>query len=333
MNLFIGATLAYFCLGTVISYLLRGDPYFVAGKVLGATPETAVILTYTGSLVIVLLLASYRTSQDMRAFAKRIALSLVALVVASIFLAVFSSIKTALPYIADAFGLPHFFADPTFAWLDRALHFGTDPWVFTHQAVAALGGAFFVDVAAIVYAVIWSLPAYYLPSILFLMGEDRATVRHFISLYLFAWVVLGNVVALAALSGGPIYYDIIHGTQHYAAMFASFAENGWNETMFARQQGMLWEAYTTEDQAIGSGISAFPSLHVAMATVTALYMSEKHAVLGAVGWITTLFILFASVWNGYHYAIDGYVSLLAVIGLHYWLRKRRGARQTATQAL
>ena len=47
---------------------------------------------------------------------------------------------------------------------------------------------------------------------------------------------------------------------------------GYEGSWFERVQPALWEAYANEQHAVGAGISAFPSLHVALACMSALYM-------------------------------------------------------------
>ena len=75
-------------------------------------------------------------------------------------------------------------------------------------------------------------------------------------------------------------------------------------------------------QTAGSGISAFPSLHVAMMTVVALYLAGFGWIGKAVGVALVSAVLFVSVWIGYHYAIDGYASIGAVLAAHWALRRR-----------
>jgi hypothetical protein len=100
-------------------------------------------------------------------------------------------------------------------------------------------------------------------------------------------------------------------------------------------QGGLWNAYAANEHQLGTGISAFPSLHMAMATVTLLYAREKGRWFGLAGYLFLGAIFFISVWSGYHYAIDGYVSVAVVVAMHLWLKRGaplpwRGAR-AATQ--
>lgn len=85
-------------------------------------------------------------------------------------------------------------------------------------------------------------------------------------------------------------------------------------------QEYLWTLYQSGTIGLGSGISAFPSMHVALATVVALYAWEWSRKLGFVAWVYVAFILCSSVYLGWHYAIDGYASIVVVSGLYWALR-------------
>ncbi len=80
---------------------------------------------------------------------------------------------------------------------------------------------------------------------------------------------------------------------------------------------------------VGAGISAFPSMHVAAATLNALFLSERGRVLAAVGWSYVALILFGSVYLGWHYAIDGLFSVPATILIYAALRRLLGTTETA----
>ena len=90
----------------------------------------------------------------------------------------------------------------------------------------------------------------------------------------------------------------------------------------------LWNVYVDHGQAFGSGISAFPSVHVAMAVVTSLYLAERSRWLAPVGIAFVAIILFMSVYSGFHYAIDGYASIL-VVATAYGLERHYGVARSA----
>jgi hypothetical protein len=74
----------------------------------------------------------------------------------------------------------------------------------------------------------------------------------------------------------------------------------------------LWEGYlATEGRRFG-GISAMPSMHIAMVTVIALLGWAHSRLLGTVFTVFALVILIGSVHLAWHYAVDGYVAAIAV---------------------
>ncbi len=73
-----------------------------------------------------------------------------------------------------------------------------------------------------------------------------------------------------------------------------------------------------------------PSLHVAQSFLFFLVMRHKARWIAAAFGIFALVIFFGSVHLGYHYAVDGYVSImvtLVVWSLAGWLVRRKGAQR------
>jgi PAP2 superfamily len=139
--------------------------------------------------------------------------------------------------------------------------------------------------------------------------------RRFLSAAALAWVVLGVVAATMFASAGPCYYAQVTGDP------APYADLLWalgRQPLLATeiQQG-LWRAYKEGLVWTGSGISAFPSMHVAIPTLYALA-----AVRWRVLWWGVLVITwFASVALGWHYAVDGLAGIVGALGC-WWLAGR-----------
>jgi len=75
----------------------------------------------------------------------------------------------------------------------------------------------------------------------------------------------------------------------------------------------LWNAFVNKEPGLGSGISAFPSLHVSMATLFALAAFRLRRSAGFLMAAYLLFIVVGSVHLGWHYAVDGYFSIAATL--------------------
>jgi hypothetical protein len=66
------------------------------------------------------------------------------------------------------------------------------------------------------------------------------------------------------------------------------------------------------------GIAAMPSVHVALPVLYALAAWKLHRRLGILFGAYALLIFLGSVHLGWHYAVDGYVTLL-IVPMVWWL--------------
>ncbi|WP_298293600.1 phosphatase PAP2 family protein [uncultured Litoreibacter sp.] len=238
-----------------------------------------------------------------------------------IFSTAFTFVKTSMPYIQP------FYADVLFANWDKALHGGVDPWVWTHKFAPYISE----KAVATLYFIIWGLPAAFLPFIIAATDNDEARKRRFVILYCFVWIGLGNVVALLGSSVGPVYYDRLLGGERFADLIGALGSSGIVGGKIGVVQDGLWRIYSEYSQSIGSGISAFPSVHVGVSTLTMLYLCERSKWLAPVGIAFLAAIQFCSVYIGWHYAIDGYFSFAAVLGVWFGLRIWANRRAPETQ--
>lgn len=206
-----------------------------------------------------------------------------------------------------------FYADPLLASLDRALLFGHDAWSISH-AITPLA---LVDWFHPVYATLWSFVAFVFPVVVVASDSNSARVQRYLWLYFLSWLVAGNIIALAASSVGPVYYDQLLGTNRFEEMRASFQATGYAAGEIAQLQTSLWTASAGKL----SLISAFPSMHVAMATIVSLYLRERFRPFRLVGDAYFGVILLISVYSGYHYLLDGLASLIIVLALDAILRR------------
>lgn len=223
----------------------------------------------------------------------------------------FTFMKTSLPYIIP------FYADPLFADVDKALHGGVDPWVWTHSFSHLINA----DMVSLLYFGIWGLPAAFFPFLIAATDNDPQRKARFLLLFAFVWIGLGNVLAYLGSSVGPVYYDRLLGTDRYPDLIVALQTSGITDTQIGIVQFGLWKVFTEHTQMVGSGISAFPSVHNGVATLVMLYLFERSKWLAPVGVLFCAAILFASVYVGWHYALDGYVSIILVTGAWFALRK------------
>jgi len=218
------------------------------------------------------------------------------------FSAAFGIVKINIPYVVP------FYADEMLANFDAALHFGHDPWVLTHN----FSDLIHHRVVEILYFDIWLLPAWFLPLLMALTDSNTERTNRYLVLFAICWIGLGNVIATMFSSVGPVYYDNLMGTERFAGLALAIDNAGFNNSFLGYIQNHLWEQYAENGQSLGSGISAFPSVHVGVATLVAFYLAERSRFLMPVGVLFVAAICFASVYNGWHYAVDGYFSVAAM---------------------
>jgi PAP2 superfamily protein len=235
-----------------------------------------------------------------------------------IFIGVFTSLKTMLP------DLNPFFADPYLADLDRLLH-GRDPWMY---AVALLPPRL-TPVIEVLYFGVWMLLLMAPMLAVLLVPGLRAVRAQYVWTALIIWPLLGNLIAGAAMSAGPVFYDRIVGDARFGSLMAHVAQYARYQEL---AQAYLWKSYVSGEAGAGVAISAFPSMHLANATLLVLLASRVHRWLL---WAAVVFcglILFGSVYLGWHYAVDGYFSIAATVLIWKvvgWRLKRKPLVQTA----
>lgn len=200
--------------------------------------------------------------------------------------------------------------DPSLMRLDRAVHFGTDPWALLHPLLGRPAVTFVLD--RLYY--LWFI---FIPLMIAWMGwtRDRRLRMQFLLTYALCWILLGTVLAYWLSSAGPCYYGLVEGTPdpfaplmgYLYGLHAQFPVNA------LHMQEWLWSGYA--GLAPSEGISAMPSLHVALAVLYPLVGFRVNRWLGAAFVLYAFVILLGSVHLGWHYAVDGYVSAIAVIAI------------------
>lgn len=139
------------------------------------------------------------------------------------------------------------------------------------------------------------------------------------------WIAGGTFGAIAMSSAGPCYYALVTGTPGpYQALLTHLHSK---PLLATAVQAALWNTYRDGRVAAGTGISAFPSMHVATVAVLTFSAWEYSRKLGALVGTCTAIILVSSVGLGWHYALDGYAAIvLAAIG--WWSSGRGTSRST-----
>ena len=121
---------------------------------------------------------------------------------------------------------------------------------------------------------------------------------------------------MGAASGGPCYYGhFVDGTNPYEPLFQRLRELDPDHTLFAlKAQNYLWTTNVSGEWGAVAGISAMPSLHVALATLFAILAWQCQRWLGALLTVFAVATQIGSVVLGWHYAVDGYAGALLAYG-------------------
>jgi hypothetical protein len=219
------------------------------------------------------------------------------------FSSAFTSVKSAIPLL-HPFGL-----DPLFAKWDSLIH-GGHAWELIHPLV---GYPLVTFVLNITYN-LWFFTLLITFALVTVMTTQRELREQYLLSFFGCWILLGSVAAIGLSSVGPCFYGLLYPSDPYAPLMSYLRSVDEVYPIWALPtQDMLWERYSSNTTSLGSGISAMPSLHVAITTLNALLLSRLSRTAGILGWTYLAMIQIGSVHLGWHYAIDGYVSILAVL--------------------
>lgn len=153
---------------------------------------------------------------------------------------------------------------------------------------------------------------------------DRRYLRQFWTAFALVWIVLGIFVASGFASAGPMYAGLDRGSSSYDDLLARLDAAGALAPLFVHLSSWsLWEAFRQPEVSIGDGISAFPSLHVAIVVLAALAAWRFNRWAGTLTICYALMIFLGSIMLGWHYALDGEAAALATIAI--WILAGRWA--------
>jgi hypothetical protein len=261
---------------------------------------------------------------------ERILLALPILAVWPVFALSFSHIKALIPAIMP------YYLDPFLHAADRAIHFGNDPWALLQPLLGHPTVTYIIDR---VYA-LWLFVTFSAQVLQITSTRDRRLRMHFLFSSMMAWILLGNVAATLLSSVGPCYSGNVVGSpdsyaplmeylretlQHAELSVFGFGLGFAPELIAVHVQDLLWDYYQQSDIGLGRGISAAPSMHVASTWLVARMLQTYGRRAAIAGWSYFAIILAGSVHLGWHYALDGYLSIAgawALWRLTGWLLDR-----------
>ncbi|KUO55435.1 MAG: hypothetical protein APF82_00130 [Sphingomonadales bacterium BRH_c42] len=219
----------------------------------------------------------------------------------ALFMPAFTAVKSAIPLFNN------YTWDQTFIDWDRVMH-GDDVWRILQPV---LGYPLATSIMSYIYH-IWFLLIYIGPICIALYMRDRELRLRFFLGFLLTWTLVGMVAAVMLASVGPAFLEAITGNGHFREQMDYLQRANETHTVLVLEvQRLLLEWYQTADYGLGRGITAMPSMHVALCMLYFLVMNRVDWRLGVFFLSFLLLILIGSVHLAYHYAVDGYVSIFA----------------------
>lgn len=230
---------------------------------------------------------------------------LVPIVVMAPFMASFTTFKSLLESVST------FSADPALSRADSI--FGIQAWQLTHAVIGPFGT---VVLDRMYFA--WLAVSQLMLILVLFVPQWRKERGQVLLTFVISWIVLGVFVAALIPSVGPCYFGKLYHPDVYAGLMQRLRSISQDHYLTALGvQDRIWADHAREVVAVGSGVSAMPSMHVSIATITALFMRRiKLGWLGAI-WLAAIWI--GSIHLGWHYAVDGLVSVAGTLLIWKWV--------------
>ena len=211
----------------------------------------------------------------------------------------FLPLKYAIP-----FQLP-FWLDTPLVHAERTI-FAGDPW---HLLDRLLGWAA-VPMDRL-YA-LW-LPTQCLALFTVMLQPASAAKSRALIAYALTWFLLGVAAAAILSSAGPIFYDRIFGSTEFAQLRQTLDHRGaW---MVLAESDRMYSSFALRQPGLVSGISAVPSVHVAISVWIFLASRTTAKRLSGYALLYAVLIALGSVQLGWHYVTDGLVGAVGAVGI------------------
>lgn len=224
------------------------------------------------------------------------------------FMSAFSATKTAIDRIVP------FYLDDTLVNIDHMV-LGQDAWQLLQPILGYPAVTFFLNVN---YN-IWGIITYgtFLGAAL-MLKRQQLRAQYLIS-FVMSWIILGSGLAIMLSSVGPCFYEAIYGSDRFTGLMNYLTHAGQEYPIWAlATQDYLLFKYEAGMVGIGSGISAMPSMHLAMTSLMTIFAFKINRKLGYVSLVYLGIIYLGSIHLGWHYASDGIVSM-ALVPAIWWV--------------
>jgi len=214
----------------------------------------------------------------------------------------FANFKRMIPAVIP------FHLDTNLSELDRWLHLGTDPWQWLQPFIGFPIMTFAINIMYNLWLFLIIVVFYWQA---FSVTNKELRKQYLLAFFL-CWILIGTLAATFLSSAGPCYYHRFGDVPNVYAPLMTYLHHAdaiypiWALDM----QDILLKSYDLKSTTMASGITAMPSMHVSIAWLMVLLGWRINPFAG---WVFSLYcgvILIGSVHLGWHYAVDGYVSIM-----------------------
>jgi hypothetical protein len=218
------------------------------------------------------------------------------------FITAFAGLKQTIPYWHS------FNWDPALHRVDLFLHGGTLPSELLGELAVNQYFTVFLDQVYQLWFTVLILTV-----TAFAWARSSVVRNQFLLSFFLSWTVMGVLLATVFSSAGPCFWrHVVPGPDPYAHLLAYLEGVALDHDLSAlRAQEYLWLGYST-GRFPTEGISAMPSMHVAMATLFSIAGFRLNKLLGLAFLAFLALILLGSFHLAWHYASDGYASIVLV---------------------
>lgn len=230
----------------------------------------------------------------------------------------FLPLKVAIPAQVSFWLDPHLASAETFL-------FGAPPWRLLDRALGWATGALDWLYGG------W-LPLQLLAVFLVILARPSPQKSRALAAYSLAWLALGVVAAALFASVGPIFYDRAFGGHTFEGVGATLRARG--ARIVIAESDLMWASLAMDRPGLVAGVSAMPSLHVAISVWLVLAARALAPPFALAAAVYAVIIGIASVQLGWHYVSDGVFGAFGMIAIWRMVcRFQRGVCVATTEAV
>lgn len=225
-----------------------------------------------------------------------------------IVLNIFSSLKSLIP-IMNWYWMDNILID-----IENFVHFGFFPADFFYKNGAPL---WLFDFCLYIYFS-WFF-VFYIFIVMSIFGFGRKQPYHrFLIAFGLCWLIIGCVMATVFSSAGPVFMQDIYGDMRFAAYEEYFmAHAGYLAKLKTYCADMVRNMPLVDYNAV----SAMPSMHISITALVMFYIWDYAPRYRVWAVLYLIVVQISCVILLMHYAIDGYVSVLATWVIWRWARR------------